>query len=333
MNRSRIRKHPLYKLIRAFIALAGVLVIAVAGFMIIEHFNVTDAFYMAIITISTVGFGEVHPLSEVGKWFTMVLIVINLSLLTYIVSYITQYFLDGNFQRFYKRYKMTRAINELHDHVIICGFGRNGKAAARLIMENKIPVVVLERHETQDDDDEHDFKFLFHTDATNDEALLAAGIEHARGLITTLPDDADNLFIVLTARELNPRLQIISRASNDSTIRKLKSAGANEVIMPDKIGGMHMATLIINPSVKAFIDYMSNQVSDVQVNELTVKKSMRLSEMDCWKNTGATVLGMRNSGNNYVLNPPGETILAAGDCLIVLGDHHQIKKVEALMNK
>jgi voltage-gated potassium channel len=286
---------------------------------------------MTVITLSTVGYQEVHPLSYEAKWFTILLILINLSLITFFVSYITQYFLDGNFQLFYKRYKMKRSINHLHDHVIICGFGRNGKAASHLISSNRVPAVILEKS-AQHAEDEESLCLHMHADATKDESLMDAGIKNAKALITTLPDDADNLFIVLTARELNPALIIISRASNDSSIRKLKSAGATEVIMPDKIGGIHMATMVINPGVKAFIDYMSTQSSNMQISEISVNKNIRLSEMDCWKKTGATILGIRNSEKNYILNPPAETMLGSGDCLIILGHEQQLELVEQLVN-
>jgi voltage-gated potassium channel len=330
MRQNEIRKHPLFKAALAFAAFAGVLFLGTAGYMEIEHFNFTDAVYMTVITLATVGFQEVHPLSYSGKWFTILLIIINLSLITFFVSYITRYVLDGNFQVFYKRYKMKQSINHLRDHVIICGFGRNGKAAAHLITRNNVPAVILEKEE-QHADDEESLRFHVYADATKDETLLEAGIKNAKALITTLPDDANNLFIVLTAKELNPNLIIISRASNDSSIRKLKSAGATEVIMPDKIGGIHMANVVINPDVNAFIDYMASQSSDVQISEIGVNKNIRLSEMDCWKKTGATILGIRNSEGNYILNPPAETQLNSGDRLIILGYEQQIKIVEQMV--
>jgi len=331
MKSLALKKHPLYKLLIAAMAFASVLLFGTIGFVIIEHFDFTDAFYMTVITISTVGFEEVHHLSDTGKWFTTVLIIINISLLTFFASHITQGILDGNFQQFYKRYKMKKAINQLRDHVILCGYGRNGKAAAHLMIKNNIPVVVLERHEPHSSE-EDDLRYHMIADATKDEALQDAGIGYAKALITTLPEDADNLFIVLTAKEINPNLRIISRASNDTSIRKLKSAGAAEVIMPDKIGGIHMATLVINPDVKAFIDYMSNQSSDVQLSEIPVKKTIGLSEMDCWKKTGATILGMRNAEKNYVLNPSAETQLREGDRIIAIGSQQQLKNLEALVN-
>jgi voltage-gated potassium channel len=330
MKKKVFRKHPFYKVITAILCFFAVILFGTIGFIIIEHFNFTDAFYMSMITISTVGFEEVHHLSPAGKWFTIFLIGINLSLLTVIVSNITQYFLDGNFQAFYKQYKMEKRISHLRNHVIVCGFGRNGKAAAQLIMKNNTAVVVLEKNESTEFR-EDELRYCLHADATRDEVLVDAGINHASALITTLPDDADNLFIVLTAKELNPSLRIISRASNDTSIRKLKTAGATEVIMPDKIGGIHMATMVINPDVKAFIDYMANQTSDVQINEITIRRSVRLSELDCWKSTGATIIGMKRGGDEYVLNPSEETTIHEGDRLIVLGFNAQLKKVKELV--
>ncbi|MFI5134577.1 MAG: potassium channel family protein, partial [Chitinophagales bacterium] len=261
-----IQRHPLFKVALAMGTFLLIVLFGTIGYMLVQNFSFLDSLYMTVITISTVGFAEVHDLTPEGRWFTILLIILNLSLLTFFVSYITRYFLDGNFQAFYKRYRMNRSINHLSNHVIICGFGRNGKAASQLIMKNNIPVVIIEKHDPKTDE-ELDLRYYLHADATRDETLKEAGIDHARALVTTLPDDADNLFIVLTARELNSSIRIISRASNDSSIRKLKTAGANDVIMPDKIGGIHMANLVVNPDVKEFIDYMSAQESEVLINE------------------------------------------------------------------
>jgi len=323
-------RHPFFKVGLAMAAFLMILMFGTLGYVVLEGFSFLDALYMTIITISTVGFNEVQDLSDSGRWFTIILIVINLSLLTFFVSYITQYFVDGHFQAYYKRYKMNRSIHHLHDHVILCGYGRNGKAAAQLIIKNRIPIVILEKHDTKLDE-EQELRHYLNADATQDEVLKSAGIEQAKALITTLPDDADNLFIVLTARELNPSLRIIARASNDSSIRKLKTAGANDVIMPDKIGGIHMANLVINPDIKEFIDYMSVHESDVQINELPVKKTIHLSELDCWNKTGVTILGMRNTESNYVLNPAANTLLNTGDKLIVLGYQSQISRLKELL--
>lgn len=324
-------RHPLVKVALALTTFLFIVAFGTAGYMVVEEFPFLDALYMTVITISTVGYTEVRELTSNGRVFTIVLIVLNLSLLTFFVSYITQYFLDGGFQEFFNRYKMNRSIQHLKDHVIICGYGRNGKEATRLLMKSKVPVVILEKH-GPGAEEEMELRHYIHADATLDESLKFAGVDHASALITTLPDDADNLFIVLTARELNPALRIISRASRDTSIRKLKTAGANEVIMPDKIGGMHMANLVTNPDVKEFIDYMAAQESDTQITEVPVNRTLELGDLDCWNQTGALVLGLRDAGRSYFLNPSGTTVINSGDRLIVLGQKQQIEKVKALVS-
>ncbi|MBS1656686.1 MAG: NAD-binding protein [Bacteroidetes bacterium] len=325
-----ILRHPFFKVILAFGTFLLIVGFGTVGYIYVEDYPFLDALFMTVITISTVGYEEVRPLSSAGRVFSIILIILNLSLLTFFVSYITQYFLDGRFQEFFNRYKMNRSIQHLKDHVIICGYGRNGKEAANLILKNKVPVVILEKNDPKLDE-ELPLRYYVHADATQDESLQFAGVHNAGALITTLPDDADNLFIVLTAREMNPGLRIIARASHDSSIRKLKTAGASEVIMPDKIGGIHMANLVINPDVKEFIDYMAAQESDTQISEISVSKNVELSSLDCWNRTGALVLGLRDSEKNYYLNPSAGTILNAGDRLIVLGHKKQIEKVKELV--
>ena len=303
-----------------------------AGYMAIESFSFLEALYMTVITISTVGFTEVRPLSESGRIFTIFLILVNLGLFTYFVTLLTRFFSDGEFTKLYKQIKMENSIQQLQQHVIICGFGRNGKESAQILFNNKIPFVVLEEKNELETDLDFDVSYFMKGDATKDEVLLEAGIKNARALITTLPVDADNLFVMLTAKQLNPNVKVISRASQDSSVKKLKIAGADNVIMPDKIGGAHMATLVILPDVVEMLSIMSTQSTDrFRVAEIQSNKNISLGELDMWSKTNCTILGIKNPGNHYTINPDASYQINPGERLIVMGSDEQIEKAKKLL--
>ncbi|MBK8522023.1 MAG: potassium channel protein [Ferruginibacter sp.] len=314
----------------------GMLVVTIlfgtAGFIIIEGFSFLEALYMTVITISTVGFTEVRPLSESGRIFTIFLILLNLGLFTYFVTLLTRFFSDGEFTKLYKQIKMENSIQQLQQHVIICGFGRNGKESAQILFNNNIPFVVLEEKNELETDLDFEVKYFMKGDATKDELLLEAGIKNARALITSLPVDADNLFVVLTAKQLNPDLKVISRASQDSSVKKLKIAGADNVIMPDKIGGAHMATLVMLPDVAEILSIMSTQSNDsFKVVEMECNKNISMGDLDLWKKTNCTILGIKNPGNHYTINPDASYLINPGERLIVMGSDEQIEKAKKLL--
>lgn len=302
------------------------------GYILIENFNFLEAIYMTVITVASVGFQEVRPLSETGRIFTIFLILINLGLFTYFITLLSRYFFDLEFIKKYKQIKMENRIQQLKNHVIICGFGRNGKESAQVLFDNKIPFVVLEEKNELDTDLGFDVDYFMKGDATKDEALLEAGITNARAIIITLPVDADNLFVVLTAKQLNPKITIISRASQDSSIKKLKIAGASNVIMPDKIGGAHMATLVMLPDVVELLSMMSTRNNtEFRVAELKAQKSIALYDLDLWKKTNCTILGIKDELNNYTINPSTSYHINPGESLIVMGSDAQIEKATQLI--
>lgn len=318
-------------LLPVFMLLLTILV-GTAGFMFIEHYNFLDALYMTVITISTVGFAEVKPLSETGRIFTIILILVNLGLFTYFVTLLTRFFSDGEFIKLYKQIKMENSIQQLRQHVIICGFGRNGKESAQILFNNKIPFVVLEEKNEKEKDLDFEVLYFMKGDATKDEVLLEAGIKNARALIITLPIDADNVFVVLTAKQLNPGIKIISRASQDSSVKKLKIAGADNVIMPDKIGGAHMATLVMLPDVVEMLSIMSTQSNaSFRVAEVQASKNISLGELDMWSKTNCTILGIKTAGNQYIVNPDAGYQISSGDGLIVMGSDAQIENAKKLL--
>ncbi|HET6991689.1 MAG TPA: potassium channel family protein, partial [Bacteroidia bacterium] len=238
-----------------------VIFIGTVGYMIIDpRFDFLDALYMTINTIGTVGFREVHPLTAGGEIFTIFLIITGFGTFAFAISSLTSYVLSGEFREYYRITRKLSAIEKLSGHVIICGFGRNGKQAAHILKKHDRRFVVIEQKKEVVDAITHKYSDLvLEGDSTQDEVLEKAGVHRASALITTLPIDADNLFIVLSARALNPKLVIISRASDDNSDKKLKTAGANNVIMPDKIGGAHMASLVLKPDVIEFIDHITGQ--------------------------------------------------------------------------
>jgi voltage-gated potassium channel len=274
---------------------------------------------------------EVQPLSDAGRIFTIFIILINIGAFTFFVTYLTRYLLDGEFIRTYKQMKMDNAIQQLRNHVIICGFGRNGTESAHVLTENGIPYVVVEEKNDLPDDLPFTVPFFMKGDATKDETLKEAGIDHARAIIATMPIDADNLFMVLTARQLNATITIISRASHDSSVSKLKIAGANNVIMPDKIGGAQMATLVLNPDVQEMISIMASRNNhEFRLVEMVATKSISLMELNLWNTTGCTLLAVKN-GNEYVLNPGPYYVINTGERLIVMGSEEELEEAKKLV--
>ena len=306
--------------------------------MIIENYNFLDAFYMTVITVATVGFQEVHPLSPAGRLFTAFLIIISFGTFAYAVSSITKYISDGEFKDYFKNKKVSSAIEKLDQHVVICGFGRNGKQAAHVLKKHSTRFVVVEQKKDIVAAINHQYSDLvLEGDATLDDVLIRAGILKAKALITTLPIDADNLFIVLSARTLNPKLTIISRASEDNSDKKLKLAGADNVIMPDKLGGAHMASLVMKPDVMEFVDYITGQGGDnIRLEEITFAnlplkfQNKSISELEVRNKSGANIIGFKTASGEYVINPSADTKIIPDAKLFVLGTSEQITKLKDL---
>ncbi|MBC7410957.1 MAG: potassium channel protein [Bacteroidia bacterium] len=331
----------LRKILIPLFLVISIIIIGVVGFIIIEKYSLVDAFYMTIITVATVGFGEVHPLSQVGKLFTSFLIITSFSTFAYAVTSLTQYVADGEFNRNLKLFRMQTAIDKLSNHVIICGYGRNGKQAAHVLKNQGQRFVIIEQKQTIVDTFTHEYKDLVLCgDASHDDVLIKAGIHRASALITTLPIDADNLFIVLSARQLKQSLTIISRASDDNSDKKLYTAGATNVIMPDKIGGAHMASLVMKPDVIEFIDKLSSADGLTQnLVELTFDTipeaflNKTIKELEVRNRTGANIVGFKSSAGQYVINPSPETTLTSDAKLFVLGSIDQIEQLKILFKE
>lgn len=301
--------------------------------MIIEHYRFLDALYMTIITMSTVGYMEVHPLSDAGRVFSITLIITSFSTVTFALARLTQFFASGEMEFYFKNKKIMNTLDKLDNHVIICGFGRNGQQAAKTLRGHKTGFVAIDhRPEHIDNYLKNDTNLIYiKGDATDDNILIKAGIKKAKSLICALPDDADNVFIVLSARALNDKLRIISRASNENSIQKLQKAGADNVIMPDKIGGKHMATLVSKPDVIDFIDYLSGEegesiyIESVGYEKLPhVLKDTSLKNIMEWKKTGVNCIGIKDEYGRFVINPDNSIIVKQGMKVIVIGTKEQI---------
>lgn len=314
-----------------------ILSIGVTGYTYLFGYSFIDALYMTIITVTTVGYGEVHPFGMGEKVFTIILILLSLVIFGYTVSSFSEYLISGRFFKHLKQRKVQKKIDGLEGHSIVCGFGRNGKQAVAKLQEYKQAVVVIEQ-------DKEIVAFLdandilnIEGDSTTDEALIRAGVYKAKSLITALPSDADNLFVVLSASQLNKKCKIISRASTESTQNKLKLAGAENVIMPDKLGGDHMASLVVTPDVVEFVNKLAiagdetTNLKEIAVSDLPEKyHSKTILDLHLRNKTGCTVIGFKNKDEEYIINPDANTILEKDTFLILLGREEQIQKLRNL---
>ncbi|MBL0032639.1 MAG: potassium channel protein [Bacteroidetes bacterium] len=305
--------------------------------MWIEDYNFIDAVFMTIITIATVGYREVKELNTGGKIFTSFLIIYSISTFAYAISVITRYVIEGEFQTYFRHYQVNKEIQKLKNHIIVCGYGRNGKQACDQLRSEGVRFVAIESNPQiiAAMQEEQDLLFI-EGDATKDEVLLEAGLENAKALITALPSDAANVFVVLTARDKSPKLKIISRASDDASEHKLKRAGADNVIMPDKIGGTHMAALITKPDVLEFIDHITGTIN-IRLEEILFKslpdsmQNKSIRELEIRNKTGANIIGFKSASGDYIINPSPDTVMMQDAKLFVLGTQEQVSKFKEIL--
>jgi len=311
--------------------------IGTIGYMWLSGYNFVDALYMTVITVTTVGFGELQPFSPEEKIFTIFLILTSITIFGYAVSAFSEYLVSGKLFEQLKHRRVKKQIGYLKGHTIVCGYGRNGQQAILKLGNYNKKFVVVEKKKEMIETLESQGILNIEGDATLDEVLQKAGIEKASFLITALPSDADNLFVVLTASQLNKDCVIISRAGNESSYKKLKFAGANNVIMPDKLGGDHMASLVTTPDVIEFVDRLTIEgettanLEEIAVNDLPKKYiNKTILDLDLRKQTGCTVIGFRNPDKEYLINPEANIKLVTDSQLIVLGRPEQITKLREI---
>jgi voltage-gated potassium channel len=315
----------------------AVLLIGIVGYMTIEGYGLLDAIFMTVITVATVGYREIHDLSDAGKIFTSLLIFFSIGTFAYAISVITRYVIEGEFQTYFRHYKVDKEIQKLENHIIVCGYGRNGMQACEQLRSQDEKFVAIEMgHEIIAQMREDGNVLFIEGDATKDETLEEAGIHKAKALISALPDDAANVFVVLTARGINPQLKIISRASDEGSEIKLKRAGADNVIMPDKIGGTHMASLVVKPDVLEFLDFITEKVNikleEIQFSRLPENmKNKSIKELEIRNKTGANIIGIKTAKGDYMINPSPDTVMEPGAKLFVLGTKEQVTKFKEII--
>ncbi|MFT7121175.1 MAG: voltage-gated potassium channel [Neolewinella sp.] len=315
-------------------------VVGTIGLILIEGYSLVDAFYMAVITITTVGFGEVAPLSRSGRIFMSLFMIVNIGVVAYALAAFSYYVIDGKLFEQMEKNRMQAKVDALTGHTILCGFGRYGKEIARHLLLHEQDFVVVEEKESKlsgTEFEEVDIPFVV-GDATEDESLEAAGISRAGSLITALSDDSDNLFIVLSAKDLNPKLQIVSRAHQARSRQKMIKAGASHVIMPEQIGGFYMATLISKPGAVEFFSYVTNELAsdigfeEIRFDQLPVPlQDKSIQEINFRKNGGVNVIGHRLANGKYVVNPGPGAKLAEGESFITVGSQPQIHSLRKFL--
>lgn len=312
------------------------ILVGIFGFMHIEQYGFLDAFYMTVITISTVGYTEVKPLTDDGKLFASVLILINIGVIAYALAVFSSFVIEGKIFKTMHENLVKRQIAELKNHIIICGFGRYGEEVIDHFLQRNIPFVVIEKSEERIELIQKRNELILHIegDATDDEILLSAGLKNARSLISTLGEDADNIFTILTARQLNQRINIISRANQPRSEGKMKLAGANHVIMPEQIGGFYMATLVSKPGAVEFFSFIANEYeSDISFEELIYEKLPKscchksIRELNIRKHSGANIIGYKKADGTYLVNPAPDVKITPGTSFIVLGSRRQLNKL------
>lgn len=320
-----------------FVSLVG----TIGYYLIEEQWSMLDAFYMTIITLTTVGFGETHDLTDKGRVFTIVLIISSMGIAGYSVSTIASFVLEGQLNDIIRGRRMENYISGLSQHIIVCGGGRTGKHVVAELYKMRTPFVVIEqREEVLDALRTHVGDILYiQADATEDDTLLEAGIRRARGLIAALGDDKDNVFIVLSARSLNPNLQVIARCNEEVNAEKLRKAGANEVVSPNAIGGMRMASMMLRPNVVGFLDEMMHvtgqtlRFEEVFIEDGHSLANQTLEQAHIGRKTGLLVVAIRSPDGSIRYNPGGKTLLSHGDVLIILGTRAQVAELYNLLNQ
>jgi voltage-gated potassium channel len=329
--------NPVRQLKISLLILLLLMSLGTAGYMYIEGWRVLDAFYMTVITLATVGFQEVYHLDDAGKVFTILLIVFGVSVLGYTVGKLAQIMFEGEFQRFLGRKKVEMSIDALRDHYIICGYGRIGALICREFAAKPIPFVVVENDPAVLAKLEEDNVLFQRGNATEDETLLKAGIQRAKGLVSVVTSDTENVYITLTARGLNPDLFILARSGEPGSEVKLQRAGANKVVSPYHIGGNRMAQAILRPNVVDFIEIATGREHvDLQMEEIFIPGQspfvgQNLKDTGLRKDTGVIIVGIKKHSGSMVFNPDSTSIIEAKDTLIVLGQPASIAKLEVLV--
>lgn len=327
------------RLLRRALFIGGMLLVTLAigtvGFFLIEGWNLFDSFYMTLITISTVGYGEVHRLDAAGKIFNCFVIFFGVTAMFFAVGALTQTIIELELQERFASRRKSRLISELHDHFIVCGFGRVGRNASYEFRRANVPYLILDRNQERVQRASEAGMLSVMADATNDDDLRKAGVLRARGLIAALPSDAENLFIILSAKTLNPSLMVVTRASEEQSEAKLRRAGADTVFAPYTMAGRRLAHSLLRPHVVEFLDFATSAVGpNLAMEQLKVGSnfiSKTLGGVISDSGLNLILLAVRHPDGEMMFNPPADARIAAGDFLIVLGERPSLKKLEQVL--
>jgi voltage-gated potassium channel len=305
------------------------------GFALIEGWDLFDAFYMTITTVTTVGYGEIHPLSRAGRVFNSGVVILGVATVLYTFSFLMARLVEGDLQQRWTKRRRRRMLDDLDNHFIICGFGRIGQIVAREFMRQAIPFVVIER-DIERMQAAIDMGYLaVEADASSEDVLRRLGIGRARGFIAAVSTDADNVFAILTARLLRPDLFIIARAETEDAKAKLVRAGADRVLSPYQIGGLQLAQTALRPAVVDFVqlatssDNLDLNMEQVQIGEGAPLAGRSLIDAHLRQRFGVVVVGIQRAGGGMEFNPPPESVMRVGDYLVVLGQARNLRELEA----
>ena len=323
----------LRRLLTAVTLMLSSILAGTIGYVLIENYPWFDAYYMAVITLASVGFGEVHPLSTAGKVFTTFLILFNVGLFAYAISTITGLFAEGGFHRLIYDFRMNKHVQNIQQHTVVCGFGRHAVEVTQELTKQALPFVVIENNASKIEALRSETTYLFvEGDATQDEVLEEAGIRRASAIAITLPDDADNMFITLSARQMNPGLNIICRANTPADEVKLRRAGADHTVVPERIGGFYMANLVNQPDLVEFFNLLSNMgPSNVMFEELSIAQlqpayqNTTLKQSNLARAASVAIVAARHPDGQYELNPPDTLVLSPELKIVLLGAPEQMK--------
>ena len=324
---------PRQRLLRVILLLLLVIVTGTIGYMVIERWSPLDAIYMTIITISTVGYSEIHPLSTAGKVFSSILIFGGVGVMLYTGGALVQYIIEGHFPSIFGRHKMKEKIEQLKEHIILCGYGKVGQEVAEVFSNEGVAFVIIDENEEAINKAIENKYPSLQGSATNDDILEQAGIRRARGLVAALDSDADNLYLTLSAKALRPELFVVARGSSEESEAKLKRAGADRIILPYRIGGRRMALLTLRPLVVDFIDTtMHSSGRELVLENVKVTPESPLAGVTVTDGLGCcgamAILAVKKKNGKLIPNPPNDTPLEIDDELVIIGTREQLRVVE-----
>jgi voltage-gated potassium channel len=321
----------------SMILTVGLVMVGTCGYMFIEGWAFDDALYMTIITLATVGYGEVHQISDTGRLFTMILIVGGVGYFLYVVGLIVQFLVEDRIRVILGRRKLDKQIAKLKNHYIICGYGRIGRVLARYLTERYLDVVIIEKNSDRQMAMDEDGVLYLVGEATDENLLLRAGIKSAKGLITAVATDADNVFLTLIAKQLNPDLFIVARAIQNTAKRTLQAAGAAKVISPYDLGARRMAHAILRPTVIKFLELaFTDESTDIMMEEIRVRSTSRLLNV-ALKDSGIRqqldliILTIKKADDTLIFNPKADTRIETDDTLVVVGQAKSVNRLERMM--